>query len=91
MPFWYMGTLVVLIAAAAVTWIDWLVTAAAALMALVVLITVTLMVPINNRISRWTDVSDVDRDLARRWDRLHWLRVALLVVLFVLLALGVTR
>jgi hypothetical protein len=51
--------------------------------------TVTLMVPINNRIGRWTDAAD--RDLARRWDRLHWLRIALLLAMVVLLATGVTN
>jgi len=88
MPFWYIATLVVLIAAAVVSGGQWLITSAAALMALVVLVTVTRMVSINNRIGRWTDVADSDRDLAKRWDRLHWLRVALLVVLFVLLAIS---
>jgi hypothetical protein len=62
---------------------------AAVLMALVVLLTVTMLVPINNHIGAWSQAADVDRDLARRWDRLHWLRVAILVVLFVLLVIGV--
>ncbi|PBA03757.1 hypothetical protein CKJ73_24500 [Mycobacterium avium] len=70
MPFWYIATLVVL-------------------MALVVLLAVTLMVPINNRIGRWSEAADVSRDLARRWDRLHWLRVVILVVLFALLVVAV--
>jgi Domain of unknown function (DUF1772) len=87
MPFWYIGTLVVLIAAAAVTWANWLIIAAAAVMALVVLITVTLMVPINNRIGAWSD--SADRGLARRWDHLHWLRVILLLAMVVLLSAGV--
>ena len=87
MPFWYIATLVVLIAAAVLTSGDWAITTSAVLMALVVLLTVTVLVPINNRIAAWTDAAD--RDLARRWDRLHWLRVALLVVLLVLLAVGV--
>jgi hypothetical protein len=89
MAIWYMTTLVVLIAAAVVTWGDWLVAAAAVLMALTVLLTVTVLVPINNRIGAWSEVADVDRDLAGRWDRLHWLRVVMLVALFVLLVVGV--
>jgi Domain of unknown function (DUF1772) len=88
MPFWYIATLMVLIGAAVVTG-GWLVTAAAVLMALVVLLTVTLMVPINNRIGRWSEVADVSRDVARRWDRLHWLGVVILVVLFALLVVAV--
>ncbi|MGO4442326.1 anthrone oxygenase family protein [Mycobacterium sp. 2YAF39] len=89
MPFWYVATLVVLIAATVVTWPNWLLFAATAVMAAVVLMTVTLMVPINNRIGGWTDA--VDRDLARRWDRLHWLRVTLLLAMVVLLATGMAE
>lgn len=89
MPFWYIATLVVLIATAVVTHGNWLITAAAALMALVVLLTVTMLVPINNRIGKWSRDADVDRGLARRWDRLHWLRVILLLVMVVLLSAGV--
>ncbi|KUH81472.1 MULTISPECIES: anthrone oxygenase family protein [unclassified Mycobacterium] len=90
MPFWYIATLVVLVVAAVILRPAWLVTAAAALMAVVVLVTVMLMVPINNRIGRWADADDVDRDLARRWDRLHGLRVALLIVLYALLVISVS-
>jgi uncharacterized membrane protein len=68
---------------------DWLITGAAVILAIVVLLTVTMMVPINNRIGRWSDAADVDRDLATRWDRLHWLRVCLLIALYVLLVIGV--
>ena len=88
MPFWYIATLVALIAAAVITSGHWLVTAAAVVLAMVVLLTVTVMVPINNRIGAWTGAADVDRDLARRWDRLHWLRVALLAAMLVLLAIS---
>jgi Domain of unknown function (DUF1772) len=88
MPFWYIATLVVLIAAAVVAWPNWFILAAAVVLTLVVLMTVTLMVPINNRIGAWSDAAD--RDLARRWDRLHWVRVTMLLVMVVLLASGVT-
>jgi hypothetical protein len=53
-----------------------------------VLLSVTTLVPINNRIARWQTDADVSRDLARRWDRLHWLRVALLAALWLLLAVS---
>ncbi|CAJ1502457.1 DUF1772 domain-containing protein [[Mycobacterium] burgundiense] len=89
MPFWYVATLVALIAAAVLSGGDWLETTAAALMAIVVLITVTLMVPINNRIGRWVGAADVSRDEARRWDRLHAVRVALLFAVFGLLVFQV--
>lgn len=87
MPFWYIGTLVVLIAAAVLSR-DVLAVAAAALMAAALLLTVTVLVPINNRIGAWKSDDDVSRELASRWDRFHWLRVAMLAVLFVLLAGG---
>ncbi|WP_326547936.1 DUF1772 domain-containing protein [Mycolicibacterium sp. ND9-15] len=90
MPFWYITTLALLIVAAVVTWQNWLIIAAAAVLALVVLMTVTLMVPINNRIGRWSAPADTDRDDARLWDRLHWRRVFLLVAMLVLLTVGLT-
>lgn len=92
MPFWYVGTLLVLAAAALVGEGGgrWLCGVAAALMAAVVLLTVTMLVPINNRIARWPATGEVSRGLAARWDRLHWLRVGVLVVLFVVLAIAVT-
>jgi hypothetical protein len=89
MPFWYIATLVVLIVAAIVASGAWLITVAAVLMALVILLTVTMMVPINNRIGAWRSNEDVNRELAGRWDRLHGLRVGLLAAIFVLLAIGV--
>ena len=90
MPFWYIATLLALIAAAVVAGGAWPATTAAALMAVVVLITVTLMVPINNRIGRWTGATDASRDDARRWERLHAVRVALLSAVLVLLVLHAT-
>jgi hypothetical protein len=89
MPFWYIATLAILILAVVVTSGEWLITAAAALMAFVVVLTVAVLVPINNRIAAWSAAADVSRELARRWDLLHWLRVGLLVALFVLLAVPV--
>jgi hypothetical protein len=87
MPFWYIATLVVLIAAAVVSH-SVLIAVAAGLMAAVVLLTVTMLVPINNRIGAWTQSDGPSRDLAGRWDRLHWLRVAVLVALFVVLVIA---
>lgn len=87
MPFWYIASLLLIIATAVMTR-DWLVITAGAVMALVVLMTVTLMVPVNNRIGRWSGVGDVSRDDARKWDRLHWRRVFLLILLYALLIVG---
>ncbi|PXW97666.1 DUF1772 domain-containing protein [Mycolicibacterium moriokaense] len=88
MPFWYIGTFVVLIACAVLTR-GVLAIAAVALMGVAILLTVTVLVPINNRIAAWRSVDDVDRDLAGRWDRLHWVRVGLLAAMFVAMAMGV--
>jgi hypothetical protein len=87
MPFWYIGTLMLLIADAVLSR-GALVIGAVALMAAAVLLTVTTLVPINNRIGRWQTDADVSRELAGRWDRLHWLRVALLAALFLLLVIS---
>jgi hypothetical protein len=52
MPFWYIGTLVVLIAGAGLSR-NVLTIAAVALMAAALVLTVTVLVPINNRIGAW--------------------------------------
>ena len=67
----------------------WLIGVGAGLMAAVVMLSVMVLVPINNKIAAWRSTDDVSRALAARWDRLHWLRVAMLVVILVLLAIGV--
>jgi hypothetical protein len=85
MPFWYIGTLVVLIAGAVLSR-DVLAIVAVALMGVAVLLTVTVLVPINNRIGAWRSTDDVNRGLASRWDRLHWVRVGILVAMFVVIS-----
>jgi len=87
MPFWYLGALALLIVEA-VLLRDALVIGAVALMAAAVLLTVTTLVPINNRIGQWQTDADVSRALASRWDRLHWLQVSLLAALFLLLVIS---
>lgn len=84
MPFWYLTSAALL----GVVVIDasqrWLIGAGLGPMAVVVLMTVTLMVPINNRIG----AGEVSRPLVVRWDRLHWLRVVMLAAMFVALVIG---
>ena len=87
MPFWYIGTFVVLIACAVLSR-DVLAVTAVALMGAAQLLSVTVLVPINNRIGAWQSDSDVNRDLASRWDRLHRLRVGILFATFIALAAG---
>jgi hypothetical protein len=87
MPFWYIGALVPLIAVAILSG-GWPAVAAAVVMAATLLLTVTTLVPINNRVARWASDADVDRSLTQRWDRLHWLRVSMLALTLVLLAIS---
>ncbi|WKG04716.1 DUF1772 domain-containing protein [Mycolicibacterium sp. HK-90] len=85
MPFWY-GVAVLSVVAAAVIRPGPLVIAAVAGLVLVMLLTLAVLVPINNRVGAWSS-DDVSRAEARRWDRLHWVRVGLLAVVCVLLVL----
>jgi hypothetical protein len=57
---------------------------------LVILYTITTLVPINNRIASW-EKSTPPPDwklFRRRWDMLHRWRVVLLTIAFVLLIVG---
>ncbi|MGB3334826.1 MAG: DUF1772 domain-containing protein [Mycobacterium sp.] len=92
MPFWYLASFALLLGVAAVAGSQrWLIGACAILMVAVVLLSVVVLVPINNKIAAWRAPDEVSRVLAARWDRLHWLRVAMLAVIFVLLAIGVVQ
>jgi hypothetical protein len=91
MPFWYLTSFALLVGVGAVGGRWWLIGAGAGLMVIVVLLSVAVLVPINNRIGDWGGADEVSRGLAARWDRLHWVRVALLAAAFVLLAIGVVN
>jgi len=97
MPLWYALSLVFAIlqmlimrAAPAAPAARWLCCAAAMLLALIIVHTILLPAPINNRIARW----DIDRlptdwlSMRRRWDLYHRVRVLLLIVVMVLLILS---
>ena len=90
MPFWYVAGWALLAGVAAVSGGSqrWLFGAGAVLMVVTVLLSVVVLVPINNRIAAWRNPGEASRALAARWDRLHWLRVAILALVFVLLGLG---
>lgn len=93
MPGWYALTLVltlaVLVAARVRGSVAWTLTAAAAaLFAATIGVTLIALVPLNNRI-RALDVEHPApgwRDVARRWDARHMVRVAVLLLAFALLA-----
>lgn len=90
MPFWYMGSLV-LIAIWAVAGRHHegtgLVVTAAGLLILSVVMSILLLVPINNRNKAWTPENrPADwKEQLQRWSRYHYIRVAVIVAAFTLL------
>lgn len=93
MPVWYIGSLVLGAAWAAVAWGTagtGLIVTATALLAASVVMSVILLVPINSRSARWTpDSVPADwKEQKGRWDRFHYVRVGLIVAAFVLLVIG---
>ncbi|HEX3373578.1 MAG TPA: DUF1772 domain-containing protein [Edaphobacter sp.] len=95
MPFWY-GIALVLILGAALEHRPisnspgLFILLAAALWAATIVFTITMLVPINNRIAKMDPQQPYDCWLQDRcrWDQLHQLRVALLIMAFVLLLTG---
>jgi len=95
MPFWYFGSLALVAGLAATGWNKpgaGAAVAAAALLVVSVVMSITLLVPINNRSVTWTaDHHPADwREQQQRWDRLHYLRVAVLIAAFVLALVAAT-
>lgn len=95
MPFWYIGSTVLVAALAVLTWGS--TTAVVALVAiglllLSVVLSVALLVPINNQAAQWTAESLPEnwRELQQRWDRLHTARVGIIVVALVLVTVATT-
>jgi uncharacterized membrane protein len=91
MPFWYIGSLVLSAIWAVAAWHHpgtVLVVIAAALMLVSVVMSLLLLVPINNRGKTWTpDNRPADwKQQMNRWDRYHYIRVAILIAAFTLLA-----
>ncbi|MFC7304660.1 anthrone oxygenase family protein [Streptomyces monticola] len=91
MPPWYISSLVLV-----VVWViaGWghpgtgPVIAAGALLIVSVLMSVLVLVPINNRVKTWTaDNRPADwKEQMNRWDRWHYLRVTVIIGAFALLA-----
>ncbi len=95
MPFWYIGSLILTAALAVAMWgTTTAATAlvAAALLVVSVIMSLALLVPINNRSATWTAETHPDdwREQQQRWDRLHYARVAIIVAAFVLVAVAAT-
>jgi uncharacterized membrane protein len=96
MPFWYAANMAILIADAALLHNQpgaRLLGVAIAIWAAVIVLTLTFLVPINNRLARQdTGLSrdQADREHAR-WDTMHRARVVALATAFVLLLIGLRR
>lgn len=95
MPLWYALTLVLILGAAfehrpLSSGPGLFILMAAVLWAITIVFTITMLVPINNRIAKMNPEHPYDCWLQdrRRWDQLHQLRVALLIMAFVLLLTG---
>lgn len=93
MPFWYVGALVLGVGWILLAWGSAAVVpvgVAAGLLVVTVVLSVVLLVPINDRAKTWSEVgAPADwRDQLARWDRLHHLRTALLVAAFAAVAVG---
>ncbi|MEU6390893.1 DUF1772 domain-containing protein [Streptomyces sp. NPDC046939] len=90
MPVWYIGSLVLVAVWAVAGWHHdgaGLVVTAGALLIVSVVMSVLLLVPINNRNRTWTPENrPADwREQLNRWERLHYVRVAVIIAAFVLL------
>ncbi|RSS59730.1 DUF1772 domain-containing protein [Streptomyces sp. WAC01280] len=90
MPVWYISSLVLVAVWAIAGWSDQgtgLVVTAGALLIVSVLMSVLLLVPINNRSKTWTpeDRPADWKEQGDRWDRYHYVRVAVIIGAFALL------
>ncbi|MFB6675948.1 anthrone oxygenase family protein [Streptomyces sp. NPDC056390] len=90
MPVWYIGSLVLAAVWAIAGWHRpgaGLVVTAGALLILSVIMSILLLVPINNRGKTWTPENrPADwKEQMNRWDRWHYVRVAVIIAAFTLL------
>ncbi|MFJ6522925.1 anthrone oxygenase family protein [Streptomyces filamentosus] len=93
MPFWYIGSLALSAVWAVAAWSrpgTGLVVTGAALLVVSVIMSILLLVPINNRGKTWTPENrPADwKEQMNRWDRYHYVRVAVIVAAFAFLAAG---
>ncbi|MDA3629259.1 DUF1772 domain-containing protein [Saccharopolyspora oryzae] len=90
MPVWYIGSLVLSAVWAIAGWHQpgtGLVVIAAALLITSIIMSLLLLVPINNRGKTWTPENrPADwKEQMNRWDRYHYVRVAIIIAAFALL------
>lgn len=96
MPVWYISSMVLGAVWAAAAWGSTgapLVTAATVLLGVSVVMSLLLLVPINNRAKTWTaEGRPADwKQQADRWERYHYLRVGVIVLAFALFAVALSR
>ncbi|MEW1687166.1 DUF1772 domain-containing protein [Streptomyces sp. NPDC091265] len=95
MPVWYIGSLALVAFWAITRWHHHgtgLVVTAGALLMLSVIMSILLLVPINNLSKTWTpDNRPADwKEQMNRWDRFHYVRVAVIIAAFALLVAALT-
>ncbi|WP_369394681.1 anthrone oxygenase family protein [Streptomyces sp. CG1] len=95
MPVWYIGSLVLVAVWAVAGWHHHgagLVVTAAGLLIVSVVMSMLLLVPINNRNKTWTpDNRPADwKQKLHRWNRYHYVRVAVIIAAFTLLVAALT-
>lgn len=95
MPVWYIGSLVLVAILAAAGWHQdgaGLLVTAGALLLVSVIMSVLLLVPINNRGKTWTPDNRPEdwKEQKNRWDRYHYVRVGVIVAAFTFLATALT-
>ncbi|MGW4948382.1 anthrone oxygenase family protein [Actinoplanes sp. NPDC004185] len=96
MPVWYSASLILTIVLAVIHRHDPGVGAligGAALFVLSIVMSIAVLVPINNRAKNWTPERAPDnwREQQARWDRYHYARVAVIVTALVLVTIGVIQ
>ncbi|MEU2894737.1 MULTISPECIES: DUF1772 domain-containing protein [unclassified Streptomyces] len=90
MPVWYITSLVLVAVWAVAGWDRsgaGLVVTAGALLILSVIMSILLLVPINNQGKTWTPENRPEdwKEQMHRWDRYHYVRVAVIIAAFTLL------
>ncbi|GGQ99234.1 DUF1772 domain-containing protein [Deinococcus ruber] len=93
MPFWYIVSVVLAVGWAALIWgrpQALTVSVAVALLLVSVVMSVTLLVPINARVARWaSEGTPADwQQQVSRWNAFHYVRVGIIVAAFILLVLA---
>jgi uncharacterized membrane protein len=89
MPIWYIGSVVLGVVWVAFAWGGAgasLVVAGTALLLVSVVMSILVLVPINSRVATWSHagVPEDWREQVGRWDRIHYVRVGVIVAAFAL-------